>query len=334
MSVLILNQEEVRDLLTMEACIQAVASAFASRASGAVHQPVRTVFPTPEGNALAMMPTYDVDLGSLGVKVITVFPGNHGTHRDAHQGVVLVFDSQHGSLEAIVDATAITAIRTAAASAVATRYLANEDAATVAILGAGTQALSHLEAMALVRRIQAARVWGIAPGEADRFVERCRGRYDFDVTAAGDARTAVVGAQIVCTTTPARTPILERDWLSPGVHINAIGACSAVTRELDTATVRSAEVYVDSMDAAFKEAGDIVIPIKEGAIADSHVRGELSQIVAGTIRGRSNRDSITLFKAVGQAFEDLASARAVVDLARRSAAGTSVPIGGRHFADT
>lgn len=153
-----------------------------------------------------MVPTYDVDLGSLEAKIITVFSGNQGTDRDAHQGVVLVFDSQHGSLEAIV--------------------------------GAGTQALSHLEAMALVRRIQAARVWGIAPGEADRFVEPCRGRYDFDVTAAGDARTAVIGAQIVCTTTPARTPILERGWLSPGVHINAIGGCSAVCAKASSGSAR------------------------------------------------------------------------------------------------
>ena len=267
------------------------------------------------------MPAYLGAPAAVGAKVITVFPGNHGTAFDSHQGAVLVFDTVHGSLQALLDASAITAIRTAAVSAVATRLLAREDADDLAILGSGVQARMHLEAIPLVRPIKRVRVWsrnGDHARDVARFASKHLGRR---IEIAESAEHAVRGASIVCMTTSARQPVLHGDWLSPGTHVNAVGASTPDAREIDTQTVTRSRLYVDRRESALKEPGDILVPLSEGAITASHIVGELGELLLGTAVGRRDATEITLFKSLGLAIEDLAAAHHVVERARALGVG-------------
>jgi alanine dehydrogenase len=266
MKVLIINQSEARDLLSMEECIAVMEQAFMSLAKGKAIQPLRMAMSLPGGKILAMMPSFIEDIDSMGAKVITVFPGNHGTEYDAHQGIVLLFETGHGCLRAIVDGTAITGIRTAAVSAVATKLLARADTRTMAILGAGTQARAHLDAMRILFEFEKVHVWSIFPEEALRFARDESRRTGMDIRAAGTAEEAVEDHDLICTTTPAKDPILMGRWIKPGAHINAIGACNPFARELDTEALRRSKLFVDRMESALNEAGDFIIPKKEGAI--------------------------------------------------------------------
>jgi ornithine cyclodeaminase len=334
LKVLIVNQEEVRRIYPMEECIEVMEQAFLSLARGKVTQPLRSIMGVRGGNVLAMMPSYNEDIMALGAKVITVFPGNHGTEFDAHQGIVLLYEAVHGSLKAIIDATAVTGIRTAAVSAVATRILANPGTKSLAILGAGTQGKAHLEAMRLLFDFESVHVWDVFPDSAKRFAESESKRTGLDVRYAASAEEAVSGHDLICTTTPAKEPILRGSWIKRGAHINAIGACTPVTRELDTEAVRGSSLFVDRMESALREAGDFIIPKNEGAFDDAHIKGELGDVLTGAVRGRQSEDEITLFKAVGLAMQDLASANYVFEKARKTGTGVEVEIGGRHFAMT
>lgn len=328
--ILIVNQDEVERLLPMSECVDAMEAAFIALAGGSVLQPLRAVTALPGGNVLAFMPSYDSEAKDFAAKIISVFPGNHGGSIDAHQGLVLLFEAEHGSPIAIVDATAITGIRTAAVSAAATRALSRPDSETLGILGAGTQARAHLEAMAAVRPIREAVVWSPFPDEAARFAARESERTGIRVSVAIEAEEAVAGRDIVCAATPAKEPILLGRWLSPGTHVNAIGACTATARELDTEAVRRSALFVDRLESALAEAGDVVIPLGEGAIDRSHIRGELGDVLAGKTPGRASPDEITLFKAVGLAMQDLAAARHVARKAAELGVGTKVALGGRR----
>jgi alanine dehydrogenase len=333
--VLIVDQGAVRRLLPMDACMDAMAEALAATARGEVLMPRRTVmwFPDHRG-ALATMPSALPTAGTLGVKVITVFPGNSGTAFDAHQGVVLLFEGDHGRLLAIVDATEITAIRTAAVSGVATRTLARPDAADLAILGSGTQARSHLEAMLLARAIRRVRVWSRTAAHARAFADRESSRLGIDVEVASSAADAVDGADIICTTTSSSQPILIGDHLSPGAHVNAIGAVGPANRELDSTAVARSRLFVDNREAATNEAGEFVQARDEGAIYQGHIMGEIGEVLAGTCPGRAGREEITVFRGVGLAIEDLAATRLVYERAIEVGVGTRVQLGGeRHLRD-
>ncbi len=332
MKVLIVNQEEVRRIFPMAECIEVMEQAFLSLAGGKITQPLRSIMPVPGGSVLAMMPSYNADIQALGAKVISVFPGNHGTEFDAHQGIVLLYEAVHGSLKAIIDATAVTGIRTAAVSAVATRKLANPGTKSLAILGAGTQGKAHLEAMRLLFNFERVHVWDVFPEAAKRFAESESKRTGLDVRCAATAEEAVVDHDLVCTTTPAKEPILRGSWIKAGAHINAIGACTPVTRELDTEAVQKSSLFVDRLESTLREAGDFIIAKNEGAVDDSHIKGELGDLLAGTINGRQSKDEITLFKAVGLAMQDLASANYIYEKASKTGVGVEVEIGGRHFA--
>jgi ornithine cyclodeaminase len=329
MKVLLVTQSEVPQLLPMVECIEAMAQALVAVAKGEVVLPLRqvTMLPANQG-ALATMPAIAPSLGGIGVKIITVFPGNHGTAFDSHQGAVLLFEPEHGSLAAIVDASEVTAIRTAAVSAVATRALARADASDLAILGSGVQARTHLEAMLLVRKIRRVRVWSPHAENRDAFAEREGRRLGVTVEPMASAQSAVAKADIVCSVTSAKTPVLKGKWLAPGTHVNAVGSSIKTTRELDTEAVTRARLFVDRRESALNEAGDLLIPIAEGAVRPGHIVAELGEVLAGTAKGRGAPEEITLFKSLGLAVEDLASVRLIAGRARERGAGTWVELGG------
>lgn len=331
MSVRIITQAEVEQLLPMSECVEVMSEALTTLARGDAVLPLRTMVRLPDRpGLLGLMPAY---LGSpriMGLKVVTVMPGNHGTAYDSHQGAVLIFEVEHGSPVAIIDGTSITAIRTAAVSGVATRALAREDAGDLAILGSGVQAATHLDAMKTVRTLRRVRVWSRDTAHAAAFAARASARHGLRVEIAGSARAAVEGADLVCTATSAPHPVLEGAWLAPGVHVNAVGACTRDARELDTAAVAAARLYVDRRESALNEAGDFLIARSEGAFGDDHIVGELGEVLIGKAPGRRSPDERTLFESLGIAVEDLAAAHHIWRKAEVQDRGISVELGGRR----
>ncbi|MGH2652448.1 MAG: ornithine cyclodeaminase family protein [Actinomycetota bacterium] len=331
MEITVLNQDEVRELLPMAECIEVMEGALASLARGEVLLPLRQITWLPDGrSALATMPAYAGHLGAVGVKVITVFPGNEGTELAAHQGAVLLFEAERGRPLLLCDATEVTAIRTAAVSGVATKHLAREDARDVAILGSGTQARSHLEAMLAVRDVRSVRVWSRTEAHTRAFAERESEARGLRIEVAPSAEDAVRHADLVCTTTSAREPVLLGEWLAPGTHVNAVGFSGKAGREVDTEAVARARLYVDRRESAVNEKGDVAIPIEEGAIGEDHIVGELGEVLIGSAPGRSSREQITLFESAGLAIEDLASAHHLHVKATEKGIGTRVELGGRR----
>jgi alanine dehydrogenase len=334
MEVLIVDQREVSRLLSMDGCMDAVAEALTALARGEALMPLRTIVWLPNRTGgLVAMPSALPSAGALGIKVITVFPGNVGTEFDSHQGAVLLFEGEHGRLLAIMDATEITAIRTAAVSGVATRLLAREDAGDLAILGSGTQARSHLDAMLLVRPVGRVRVWSRTRERAEAFAERSLARLGIRVEVASTARDAVDGADLICTTTSSPQPILLGEWLASGAHVNAIGAVGPANRELDTSAIAQSRLYVDRRESALNEAGEFVQAVAEGAVDQDHIVGEIGEILAGTAPGRQSREEITVFRGVGLAIEDLAVARLIHRRAEQIGAGVRVELGGGRRGD-
>ncbi len=332
MQVLIANQELVTELLPMPECVDVMADALKMLAGGEAILPLRTMLMLPGGqNLMGLMPAFLDGIQSVGVKVITAFPTNRGSQYDSHQGVVLLFDTQHGLLRAIVDGTAVTALRTAAVSGVATRLLARTGASDLAIIGAGTQARTHLAAMLAVRPIKRVRVCSQTREGALRFAEREGQRHGLRIEVCETFQQTVAGADIICTVTSAHRPVLRGDWLAPGAHINAVGAFTPVTRELDSAAVVKSRLYVDRRDAALHEAGEFLIPKQEGLIGDDHILGELGELLLGQVPGRTSPEQITLFKSLGIAIEDLAAAHHILRKAEASHAGTWIDIGGKRF---
>jgi ornithine cyclodeaminase len=332
MKVLVANGEDVRALLPMNECIGVMEEALRMLAGGDALLPLRTMMLLPgRPDLMGLMPSYLGGIHSVGVKVICAFPSNQGTRYDSHQGVVLLFDSEHGLLRAVVDGTAVTAIRTAAVSGVATKLLAREDAGDLAIIGAGTQASTHLAAMLEVRRIRRVRVYSDPIEGARRYAERESQRHGISVEVAPSAEAAVRGADVICTVTTSDQPVLLGEWLSPGAHINAVGAFQPTTRELDTTAVVRARMYVDRLESTLNEAGDFLIPRSEGAIGDDHIAGEIGQVLVGDVGGRRTPDEITLFKSLGIAVEDLAAANHILKKAAVTGRGTWIEMGGAHY---
>jgi ornithine cyclodeaminase len=294
-----------------------------------VLMPLRTVIPLPEGRgAFAAMPAVLQDPDGIGIKVITVYPSNHGTPYDSHQGAVLLFESIHGSLIAMMDASSITAIRTAAASAVATRLLARGDARTLAILGSGVQAVTHLEAMLAVRQIESVKLWSRNKEHAAAFAERESKRHGLRIDATRTASEAVRGADIICTVTSARSPVLAGEYLEPGMHINAVGASTRTTRELDSLAVVRCRIYTDRQESLVNEAGDFLIAQLEGFVTEANVVGEIGEVVTGRVPGRLDASEITLFKSLGLAAEDVASAQLIYDAAKDDPSVPRFSLGG------
>ena len=326
MNVLILNHAEVEQLLPMSECISVMEAALTALARGQAQQPLRTIFKPPAiKGVMAMMPAFGGSQSPLfGLKAICVFPGNAAIGKDAHQGGVLLFDGRDGELLALVNASAITAIRTAAVSAVATRLLARETATELAIIGAGVQALTHLSAIAIVRKISRARIAAGRLESAQKFASEMQPQFPFLIQAVDSVQGAVSGADVIVTATTAREPVIKREWISPGAHINAVGTFSPKAREIDTETMVAARLFVDRRESALNEAGDYLIAAQEGAIGPDHIRGELGDVLTGGHPGRTSPAEITLFKSLGLGIEDLAAAEHVHRKAGEQGAGTSV----------
>ncbi len=324
--VLVLNRSEIYELLPMEECIELMADALAALARGEGINPLRHALVLPEAKALlATMPAYWGSRSALGVKVISVFPGNEGSGFETHQGAVLLLDAERGTLRAIMDAAAITAIRTAAVSGVATRLLARPEAGDLAILGSGVQAHTHLDAMRQVRRLRRVRVWSRQFSHAEAFAQRhCHS--DLAIEPMASAREAVAGADLICTVTAARDPILLGEWISPGAHINAVGSSTPSARELDTAAVVHARLFVDRRESALHEAGDFLIPKAEGAIGDDHIQGEIGDLLLSRTVGRRSAEEITVFKSLGLGIEDVAAAHFLYHKAQERGRGRWVAL--------
>jgi ornithine cyclodeaminase/alanine dehydrogenase-like protein (mu-crystallin family) len=285
---LILDEDAVRALLRMDELIPAMATALADLSRGKVVQPMRVMMPVGDhGGFLGLMPAYG---GALGAKLVTFYPNNQGV--PTHHALILLFRPETGEPLVTMDGRLITEMRTAAVSAVATKLLARPEASVLAIIGAGVQARSHLEAMRLVRAFREIRVW--SPRNARVFARQ------FGAHAAGSAAEAVRGADVVVVATTSQVPVLHGEWLSPGTHINAVGAPRPTWRELDDAILRTARIYVESREAATRESGDI--------IAAGRVDAEIGEVVTGAMRGRESAGELTLFKSVGVAVEDVVTA--------------------------
>ncbi|HEY6099579.1 MAG TPA: ornithine cyclodeaminase family protein, partial [Anaeromyxobacter sp.] len=290
--------------------------------------PLRNMVWLPDRSGLlGLMPGYLGEPRSFGLKVVSVFPRNHEAGWPSHQGVVMLFGIEHGEPLGIFDADAITAIRTAAASGAATRALAREGAGDLAILGSGVQARTHLDAMRAVRPLRRVRVWSRTPANARRFADREARRTGLPIEAVSHVEAAVRNADLVCTTTAAKEPVLRGEWLAPGAHVNAVGACFAAQRELDTEAVRRARLFTDCRESAVNEAGDFLIAKKEGAIGDDHLLGEIGEVLLGKIEGRRAPEDITVYESLGVAVEDLAAAHFLLRRANETGTGTLVEWG-------
>jgi alanine dehydrogenase len=329
MDVLVLDGADVTRLLPMRDCIQVMRDALAALARGKALVPLRMVMRMPDASGfLGLMPGHIAPdggrEGALGMKAVSVFPGNAGRGIDTHQGAVLLFEADTGRLSALMDGATITAIRTAAVSGVATDLLARRDATDLAILGAGVQARTHIEAMAAVRPVRRVRVWSRNPEHAAGLVSEVAGRYDASLEAMPTAEAAIRNADIVATVTASPEPVLQRSWLKDGAHINAVGSSIPSTREIDTATMAAATLFVDRRESALNEAGDVLIPMREGAFTADHIQAELGDVIIGKDRGRRSPDELTLFKSLGLAVEDVASAAFIARRARETGTGQTV----------
>ena len=332
--LLLLNQDDVEALLPMSECMDAVAEALQALIRGEATLPLRSIHWSPDRRgALGLMPAFTDAPDLLGVKVISYFPANLGSDLDSHQGMVLLFEAGRGRPIAIVDASSITAIRTAAASGVATRALARAEAGDLAILGSGTQARSHLEAMRAARPLRRVRIWSRDAEHARAFARREEARLGLPIEPMPTPRLAVSGADLICTTTSSSEPVLCGEWLSAGAHINAVGACFPTARELDGPAVARARLFVDRRESALNEAGDFLLARQERWVTDAHILGELGDVLLGRLAGRVAPGDITLFKSLGIAVEDLAAAHLVMSRARAQGRGTRVPWGGVRHVD-
>ncbi len=305
----LLSEQDVRIVLSMSDLIEAMEAALVRFSARRVAQPLRTVLEVGLQRAFfGVMPAYIPDPATLGTKVVTVFPSNTDAGLPTHLATIVLLDPMTGELLSVMDGRFITEARTAAVSAVSAKHLSRPDASTLAIIGSGVQARSHLEAIGIVRDLAAVRVW--SPNAANRaaFSREMQPRSRAPIVTAKSARDAVDGADLVVLATASRDPVVESGWIAPGAHVCAVGACRPDQREMDTTLVSRGRLFVDSRTAALAEAGDIVLPIKEGAFDDTHIVAEIGEVTSGAAAGRTSAAEVTIFKSVGMAVEDIAAA--------------------------
>jgi ornithine cyclodeaminase/alanine dehydrogenase len=324
---LLLNRANLEQILDVSSVIEAVERGFADYSAGRVNMPVRTAIRvTDPPGVMLVMPCAMTESGVLGTKIVSVFPQNPSRGLPTIPALYVLLDYATGMPVAVMDAGLITGLRTAAASAVATKYLARQDAKTLGILGTGVQGYFHALAIPAVRRIERIVVCGSSAEKSRAFAERLRGEVTAEIVPASSA-DEVAAADIVVTGTTSTTPLFAGGLLRPGTHVNNVGSHAAAAREMDTEAVVRSTVVVDSYEAAWAESGDILIPIEEGAISREHVVAELGEIVAGKKPGRQRPDELTLFKSNGLAFQDAVTAALAVERARAAGVGTEFSFG-------
>ena len=321
MKLLVLSEHDVERMLTFPECIAVMEDALSALARGEVHQPLRSIVrPADSPGFLGLMPAYRGGARpAWGLKEICLFPGNPARGLDTHLGAVILHSGETGEPLAIMNASAITAIRTAAVSALATKLLAREDASTLAIIGAGVQGRSHMKAIPVVREIREIRICSRTRAHADALARQAS-----NARAVDSVHEAVRGADIIVTATSSKEPVVRREWIGAGIHINAVGSSVASSRELDSTTMAAASLFVDRRESTINESGDYLMAVRDGAITEDAIRAEIGDILIGRARGRIAEDEITLFKSLGIAIEDLASAQFLYDKARATGAGSWV----------
>ena len=306
-----IDRDEVARRLTYEACIPIVREAMIAFSRGETRQLLRSIIPLAEGRAFGVMPGALGEAAPFGAKLISVYPENFAKGIQSHQGLVILFDPETGAPVCVVHAGEVTAIRTAAASAVATEALARPDARRLAILGYGEQAETHARAMMRVRPIESITVWGRAPDRAAAFASRMAAELGLPVAAAADVAAAVADADIICTVTAAREPILTSAMVAPGTHINLVGSSMAGPVEIDDDLVVRARFIADSREGVLKQGAEFLRAKAAGRVGDDHIVAEIGQVLAGDIVGRQSAAQVTIYKSLGHVVQDLASAWAL-----------------------
>ena len=326
MELLVIDHDTVTDLLTLPDCIRIMRDTLIALSAGDGFQPLRTVAVPPGlGGLLGLMPGYvGGDTRALGLELLGIYPGNPARGLDSHQGMVVLLDPATGEPMAVVNASAITAVRTAAVSAVATDALARTDASVLAVAGTGVQAQWHVRALALVRPLSSVRLTGRDAARGVRVAAMLAEECGVPVEFVADPASAYERADIVVTATASATPVVQRSWLADGVHVNAVGACVPSARELDAATVRDARLVVDRRESVPVESGDYLLAAAETGIGPEHIAAELGEVLAGTVGGRTAPEQLTVFESLGLAVEDLAAAAHVCAAARASGRGSVV----------
>jgi alanine dehydrogenase len=330
MRLRLLSANDVRQALPMGECIGLMKEAFAQLSSGRAHVPLRCPVPVPAHEGVTIfMPAYLEQSGDLGAKIVSVFPRNLKSGLPTIHAVVIVIDSTTGVPSALMDGTYLTALRTGAASGVATDLLSRKDARVVAVFGAGTQGRTQLEAVCTVRPIAHALVFDKDRRQAERYAEEMRSRgapIPKQIDIASSPSEALRRADILCTATTSTEPVFEGKELRPGTHINAVGAYTPQMQEVDAETIRRAKVVIDSREASLAEAGDLIIPMNQGIVSESHIYGEIGEIIAGRKPGRASKEEITYFKSVGVAVQDVAAARRILENSGKLSLGTDVEL--------
>ena len=306
-----IDREEVSRRLSYELCIPIVRQAMIALSKGQTKQLLRSIIPLSEGRLFGIMPGAMGAHAPFGAKLISVFHGNFARGIQSHQGLVILFDPESGAPVCVLDAGEITAIRTAAASAVATDALARKDARHLTLLGYGEQAGTHARAIRKVREIEAIVVWGRSPERAQAFAERMQRELSIQVTAAVSVREAVADADIICTVTSAKEPILKGEWVRPGTHVNLVGSSHAGPVEVDTDLVVRSRFIADSRESVLNQGAEFLRAKAAGLIGDEHIVAEIGQVLAGEIEGRRSAEEIILYKSLGHVVQDLASAWAL-----------------------
>jgi len=323
----LLNEQQVHSLLRMNDLVAAMESALAKFSAREVQQPVRTVLTVgPTKAYYGVMPAYIPQPASMGAKLVTVFGENHKKNLPSHLATILLLDPDTGALVAMMDGRYITEARTAAVSAVSTRFLSRADASTLAIIGSGVQARSHFEAYQHVRQLKEVRIWSPRPQSRNQFVDDMSPTSSIPIIAADSAEAAVRGADLIVLVTSSPTPVIDDAWVAEGAHVVGVGACRPTQQEMPPQLVRRGRLFVDSRDAALLESGDVVMNVNAGLFDASHIRGELGELVLGRVAGRTSSKDITIFKSLGMAVEDVVAADLVFRRASESGAGTELTL--------
>jgi ornithine cyclodeaminase/alanine dehydrogenase-like protein (mu-crystallin family) len=311
MSIRFIDRDEVATRLTYDVCIPIVRDAMIAFSRGETKQLLRSILTLSEGRMFGVMPGALGTQEPFGAKIISVFQGSAALGRQSHQGLILLFDPDTGAPVCVVHAGEVTAIRTAAASAVATEALARPEAKRLSLIGCGEQAVTHLRAMAKVRPLESVVVWGRSIERARAFVQRMQGEEDFPITVSASVEEAVAEADIICTITSATEPILKGAWVRPGAHVNVVGSSYAGPVEVDNDLVVRSRFIADSREGILRQGAEFLRAKEAGLIGDDHIVAEIGEVLMGKIEGRRSSEEITVYKSIGHVVQDLASAWAL-----------------------